>query len=85
MALEEGEEEKEEDEYGIFSKDGDNEPRDIQYVRGDVTYPINTRGTDAIIVHCTGEKIQYLSFVRCLFLCAFLRPLIAVSFGGVVG
>jgi len=38
-----------------LDEDNENKQREIQYVRGDVTHPINTRGSDAIIVHCVGK------------------------------
>lgn len=48
-------EEEEDEEKDLFDEEHDSERKDIQYVRGDVTHPINTRGSDAIIVHCVGE------------------------------
>ena len=41
-----------------LDEDNENRQREIQYVRGDVTHPINTRGSDAIIVHCVGKWIE---------------------------
>lgn len=47
--------EEEEENEDSFDEGDESERRDIQYVRGDVTHPINTRGSDAIIAHCVGE------------------------------
>ena len=48
-------EEEEDKENDLFDEEHDSKRKDIQYVRGDVTHPINTPGSDAIIVHCVGE------------------------------
>lgn len=53
-ALHEEEEEEGNDRKDLFDEEEENDQKDIQYVRGDVTHPINTRGRDAIIVHCVG-------------------------------
>lgn len=62
MELDDNEDEHENNENiennDSFNEEDENEQRDIQYVRGDVTHPINTRGSDAIIVHCVGECAQ---------------------------
>ena len=47
-------EENVDEESDVFDDGDDIKKKDIQYVRGDVTHPINTRGSDAIIVHCVG-------------------------------
>ena len=56
MELDDNEDEHENN--NSFNEEDENEQRDIQYVRGDLTHPINTRGSDAIIVHCVGECAQ---------------------------
>ncbi|EDO31943.1 predicted protein, partial [Nematostella vectensis] len=43
------------DEDSVTSEGEDSNCRDIQYVRGDVTRPINTRGNEAVIVHCVDD------------------------------
>lgn len=48
-------EEDVDEESDALDEDDDSERKDIQYVRGDVTHPINTRSSDAIIVHCVGQ------------------------------
>lgn len=48
------EEEEEDENKDLFDEEDESERKDIQYVRGDVTHPINTRGSDAFIVHCVG-------------------------------
>ncbi|XP_074636907.1 chromodomain-helicase-DNA-binding protein 1-like [Acropora palmata] len=54
-ALDDDEEDVDE-ESGALDEDDDSERKDIQYVRGDVTHPINTRSSDAIIVHCVDDS-----------------------------
>ena len=50
------EEDDEDDDHDhSFGEEDESERRDIQYVRDDVTHPINTNGSDAIIVHCVGK------------------------------
>ncbi|XP_078362236.1 chromodomain-helicase-DNA-binding protein 1-like isoform X2 [Oculina patagonica] len=53
IALDEDEEDDNDD---SFDEEDESERTDIQYVRGDVTHPINTRGSDAIIVHCVDDS-----------------------------
>ena len=53
-ALDEEEEDEDNENKDLFDEEEENDQKDIQYVRGDVTHPINTRGRDAIIVHCVG-------------------------------
>ncbi|CAH3149874.1 unnamed protein product [Porites lobata] len=55
-ALDEEEEEEGNDRKDLFEEEVENDQKDIQYVRGDVTHPINTRGRDAIIVHCVDDS-----------------------------
>ena len=49
------EEEDDDQSDDSFDEEDEHKQREIQYVRGDVTHPINTRGSDAIIVHCVGK------------------------------
>lgn len=49
------EEEDDDQSDDSFDEEDENKQREIQYVHGDVTHPINTRGSDAIIVHCVGK------------------------------
>ncbi|XP_068681305.1 chromodomain-helicase-DNA-binding protein 1-like isoform X2 [Montipora foliosa] len=49
-------EENVDEESDVFDEGDDIQRKDIQYVRGDVTHPINTRGSDAIIVHCVDDS-----------------------------
>ena len=53
-ALDEEEEDEDNERKDLFEEEEENDQKDIQYVRGDVTHPINTHGRDAIIVHCVG-------------------------------
>ena len=53
-ALDEEEEDEDNERKDLFEEEEENDKKDIQYVRGDVTHPINIRGRDAIIVHCVG-------------------------------
>jgi len=50
-----GDEEDDDESDESFDEEDENKQREIQYVRGDVTHPINNRGSDAIIVHCVGK------------------------------
>ena len=50
-----GEEEDEDETKDSFDEEDEREQKDIRYVRGDVTHPIKTCGSDAIIIHCVGE------------------------------
>jgi len=50
------EEEEEDENKDLFDEEDESERKDIQYVRGDVTHPINTRGSDAFIVHCVDDS-----------------------------
>ena len=50
-----GEEEDEDETKDSFDEEDEREQKDIRYVRGDVTLPIKTCGSDAIIIHCVGE------------------------------
>lgn len=54
IALDDDEEDDDENDDS-FDEEDESEQRDIQYVRCDVTHPINTRGSDTIIVHCVGK------------------------------
>jgi len=50
-----GDEEDDDESDESFDEEDENKQREIQYVRGDVTHPINTRGSDAIMVHCVDD------------------------------
>lgn len=55
-ALDDEEEGEENENKDLFDEEEDSQLKDIQYVHGDVTHPINTRGSDAIIVHCVDDS-----------------------------
>lgn len=56
ICIDENEEDEEEEEQLLNgSEDNETHATDVQYIHGDVTHPINTSGTDAIVVHCVGE------------------------------
>ncbi|CAH3042058.1 unnamed protein product [Porites evermanni] len=55
-ALDEEEEDEDNERKDLFEEEEENDQKDIQYVRGDVTHPINTHGRDAIIVHCVDDS-----------------------------
>ncbi|XP_044168802.1 chromodomain-helicase-DNA-binding protein 1-like [Acropora millepora] len=55
-ALDDDDDDDVDEESDALDEDDDSERKDIQYVRGDVTHPINTRSSDAIIVHCVDDS-----------------------------
>ena len=54
IALDDDEEDDDQSDESLDDED-ETKQTEIQYVRCDVTRPINTRGCDAIIVHCVGK------------------------------
>ena len=50
----EGEDEEEEDDDDDDDDDDGGQSRDINYVRGDVTHPVDAGTENNIIVHCAG-------------------------------
>ncbi|PFX20700.1 Chromodomain-helicase-DNA-binding protein 1-like [Stylophora pistillata] len=50
-------EEDEDETSDSFDEEDERELRDIRYVRGDVTHPIKTCGSNAIIIHCVDLKL----------------------------
>lgn len=49
-------EEDEDETSDSFDEEDERELRDIRYVRGDVTHPIKTCGSNAIIIHCVDDS-----------------------------